>query len=230
MNIDEQEVEKFDSVAHHWWDPDGPFKPLHMLNPVRLNFIKKKLELKNKKIIDVGCGGGLLSEELCKNGAKVTGLDSSTKSIEIANAHKEISKLHIEYHNMSIEEFIKQEEKNYDALCCLELIEHVSDPENLLKNCSNLVKENGDIFISTINRNILSFVFAILGAEYILNLLPKGTHQYKNFLKPSELNSILKKNSLEIFDIKGIKYNPFSKSFSESKNVDINYILHCKKI
>ena len=194
------------------------------------NFIKKKLELKNKKIIDVGCGGGLLSEELCKNGAKVTGLDSSTKSIEIANAHKEISKLHIEYHNMSIEEFIKQEEKNYDALCCLELIEHVSNPENLLKNCSNLVKENGDIFISTINRNILSFVFAILGAEYILNLLPKGTHQYKNFLKPSELNSILKKNSLEIFDIKGIKYNPFSKSFSESKNVDINYILHCKKI
>jgi 2-polyprenyl-6-hydroxyphenyl methylase/3-demethylubiquinone-9 3-methyltransferase len=230
MNIDNKEVQKFNDISYSWWDPEGPFKPLHMLNPVRTNFIKKRVNIQNKSIIDVGCGGGLLCENLSTDNNMVKGIDMSKDAIEIAKAHQTIKNLNIDYQNTSLEELIKETNKKYDVLTCLELVEHVPNPEKLISDCVKITKKNSDLFFSTLNRNLTSYLISIIGAEYILNILPKGTHDYKSFIKPSEFCEILRKHSLEIISIKGISLNIFSKKFFESSNPNINYILHCRKI
>tara|TARA_X000000368_G_scaffold79455_1_gene59467 strand:+ start:524 stop:1222 length:699 start_codon:yes stop_codon:yes gene_type:complete len=230
MNIDDNEIEKFDDIAYSWWDPNGPFKPLHMLNPVRTNFIKTRVNLEEKSIIDVGCGGGLLCENLISKKNKVLGIDMSKEAIEIAKTHQSLKNLKIEYQHISLDELLKNSKKKYDVLTCLELIEHVPDPEKLIKDCIEITENRADLFFSTLNRNLISFLVSIIGAEYIFNILPKGTHDYKNFIKPSEFCKTLRDNYLEIKSLKGISYNILSKNFYESNNPNINYILHCKKI
>ena len=205
MNINDNEVQKFDDISYSWWDPDGPFKPLHMLNPVRTHFIKNNVNLKNKSLIDVGCGGGLLCENLISEKTKVKGIDMSNDSIEIAKTHQALNNLNIDYETTSIEELIKKSKIRYDVLTCLELIEHVPDPEKLIKDCIAITKKESDLFFSTLNRNLVSYLVSIIGAEYIFNILPRGTHDYKSFIKPSEFCNILRKYSLEIKNIKGIR-------------------------
>ena len=230
MNIDDNEIEKFDDIAYSWWDPNGPFKPLHMLNPVRTNFIKTRVNLEEKSIIDVGCGGGLLCENLISEKNNVLGIDMSKEAIEIAKTHQSLNNLKIEYQHISLDELLKNSKKKYDVLTCLELIEHVPNPEKLIKDCIEITENRADLFFSTLNRNLISFLVSIIGAEYIFNILPKGTHDYKNFIKPSEFCKTLRDNYLEIKSLKGISYNILSKNFYESNNPNINYILHCKKI
>jgi len=229
MNIDDKEIQKFNDISYSWWDADGPFKPLHLLNPVRTNFIKKSIDLKNKSIIDVGCGGGLLCEKLISKDTRVKGIDMSKNAIEIAKTHQTINNLKIDYELINLEDLINKSDERYDALTCLELIEHVPSPEKLIKDCVEITKKEADLFFSTLNRNFISFIVSIIGAEYILNILPKGTHDYKNFIKPSEFSLMLRKNNLVIKNIKGISYNIFNQSFYESDNLNINYIIHCKK-
>ena len=229
MNVDNKEVQKFNDISYSWWDPEGPFKPLHMLNPVRINFIKENIDLENKSLIDVGCGGGLLCENLTSKNTKVKGIDMSNEAIEIAKAHQSLNNLNIDYQKISLEELIKESKRKYDVLTCLELIEHVPDPEKLIQDCIKITKKNSELFFSTLNRNLISYLVSIIGAEYIFNILPRGTHDYKNFIKPSEFCSLLRKNSLEIKNIKGINYNILNKNFYESSTPNINHILHCKK-
>ena len=229
MNINKNEVQKFDDISYSWWDPDGPFKPLHMLNPVRTSFIKNNIDLENKSLIDVGCGGGLLCENLASKKTKVKGIDMSNESIEIAKTHQALNNLNIDYETISIEELIKKSKIRYDILTCLELIEHVPDPEKLIKDCIEITKKESDLFFSTLNRNLVSYLVSIIGAEYIFNILPRGTHDYKSFIKPSEFCNILRKYSLQIKNIKGINYNVLNKKFYESSSPKINYIIHCKK-
>ena len=230
MNVDEKEVQKFDDISYSWWDPEGPFKPLHMLNPIRTNFIKRSVNLENKTLIDIGCGGGLLCENLASENTEIKGIDVSNESIEIAKTHQTLKNLNINYQAISLEKLIEESETRYDVLTCLELIEHVPNPEKLINDCIKITKSNSDLFFSTLNRNLISYLVSIIGAEYILNILPRGTHDYKNFIKPSEFASLLRKSSLEVQSIKGINYNLFSNKFYESDNLNINYIIHCKKI
>ena len=176
MNVDDKEVQKFDDISYSWWDPEGPFKPLHMLNPVRINFIKENIDLEDKSLIDVGCGGGLLCENLTSKNTKVKGIDMSNEAIEIAKAHQSLNNLNIDYQKISLEELIKESKKKYDVLTCLELIEHVPDPEKLIQDCIKITKKNSELFFSTLNRNLISYLVSIIGAEYIFNILPRGTH------------------------------------------------------
>ena len=229
MNVDDKEVQKFNSISHSWWDLEGPFKPLHMLNPVRTNFIKKRVNLDEKSLIDVGCGGGLLCENLISANNKVKGIDMSRDAIEIAKTHQIIRNLNIDYQRISLENLITESNTKYDVLTCLELVEHVPNPEKLISDCIKITKNKSDLFFSTLNRNLISYLVSIIGAEYIFNILPKRTHDYKKFIKPSEFCNILRKNSLEVKSIKGISYNILNKKFYESNNPNINYILHCKK-
>jgi 2-polyprenyl-6-hydroxyphenyl methylase/3-demethylubiquinone-9 3-methyltransferase len=229
MNVDNKEVQKFNKISYSWWDPEGPFKPLHMLNPVRTNFIKNSVDLDYKSLIDIGCGGGLLCENLVSNNNKVTGIDMSEDAIEIAKTHKALNNLDINYQNISLENLIEKSNEKYDVLTCLELVEHVPDPEKLISDCIKITKDNADLFFSTLNRNLISYLVSIIGAEYIFNILPKGTHDYKTFIKPSEFCGLLRKKSCEVSSIKGISYNIFNKKFYESSNPNINYIINCKK-
>ena len=209
MNIDPSEKEKFNKIAEEWWDPDGKFAPLHVINPLRSNYISEKIELQGIKALDVACGGGLLAESLHFKGANVTGVDISEVAIHTAKKHAE--------------------KKEFELVTCLEAIEHVPDPAKLVKTCSDLCKSGGTIVFSTINRNPKSFLFAIVGAEYVLNLLPKGTHEYNKFIKPSELSSMMRDNFLEVCEVKGMSYNPITKNYWLGKNVDVNYLIHAKK-
>lgn len=229
MNVDKKEIKKFDDISYSWWDPEGPFKPLHMLNPVRTDFIKNRIDLKDKTIIDVGCGGGLLCENLAEYSKEVKGIDMSNEAIEIAKTHQTLKNLKIDYEEIALEGLLKKSKKKYDVLTCMELVEHVPDPEKLIKDCFKITNRKADLFFSTLNRNIISYIIAIIGAEYILSILPKGTHKYEKFIKPSEFSKILRSNDLIVEDIKGISFNLLSNKFFESNNTDINYIIHCKK-
>ena len=229
MNVDKKEIKKFDDISYSWWDPEGPFKPLHMLNPVRTNFIKNQIDLKDKTLIDVGCGGGLLCENLAEHSKEVKGIDMSNEAIEIAKTHQTLKNLKIDYEEIALEALLKKSKKKYDVLTCMELVEHVPDPEKLIKDCFKITNRKADLFFSTLNRNIISYIIAIIGAEYILSILPKGTHKYEKFIKPSEFSKILRSNDLIVEDIKGISFNLLSNKFFESNNTDINYIIHCKK-
>jgi len=229
MNVDEKEIQKFDDISYSWWDPNGPFKPLHMLNPVRTEFIKNRVMLNDKTLIDVGCGGGLLCENLASITKEVKGIDMSKDAIEIAKTHQTLKNLKIDYEAISLDSLLEKSKKKYDVLTCMELVEHVPNPEKLIEDCINVTNKNADLFFSTLNRNFISYMIAIIGAEYLLNILPKGTHDFSTFIKPSEFSKLLRNNGLNVIDIKGISYNILSKKFYESNNPNINYILHCKK-
>ena len=229
MNVDKKEIQKFDDISYSWWDPNGPFKPLHMLNPVRTEFIKNRVMLNDKALIDVGCGGGLLCENLASTTKEVKGIDMSKDAIEIAKTHQALKNLKIDYEAISLDSLLEKSKKKYDVLTCMELVEHVPNPEKLIEDCINVTNKNADLFFSTLNRNFISYMIAIIGAEYLLNILPKGTHDFSTFIKPSEFSKLLRNNGLNVIDIKGISYNILSKKFYESNNPNINYILHCKK-
>jgi len=227
-NFDKSEIEKFSSLADQWWDPSGKFKPLHLINPLRADYISSKVNLKNKKILDVGCGGGILAESLALKGANVKGIDLADGPLEVAKIREQKRNLGITYEKIETSKLIKKKEK-FDVITCLEMLEHVPDPEKTVKECSELLNNNGDIFFSTINRNLKAFTLAILGAEYILNILPKGTHDYEKLIKPSELLNYIDKGGLDFLEIKGMTYIPFFDIVKLSNDPSVNYIIHARK-
>lgn len=229
-NVDLEEIEKFNLLAHKWWDPTSEFKPLHEINPLRLNFIKSSVNLKGKKVLDVGCGGGILSESLATSGADVTGIDQGDKVIQIAKLHAKESGVKIKYKHINIEDFCKNTDERFDVITCLEMLEHVPDPNSIINTCSKLLKPGGKIFFSTINKNLKAFLFAIIGAEYVLNLLPKGTHEYKKFIKPSQLQDWARANSLSFDSIIGMTYNPITQKYKLSQDTSVNYIVEASLI
>ena len=217
----------FDEFAYDWWNKSGHYKLLHRLNPIRLKYILSRCNLNGKKVLDIGCGGGILSEELCKHGAKVTGIDSSSKSISIAEQHAKQNNYDIKYINKSIFEITDLD--IYDFVICFEMIEHINEPNDLIKKIKEHSSKKSGLFLSTINRNLKSFVLAKIMAEYILNYVPKGTHQYAKFITPYELTKMLEKNSYKLNDISGLNFNPLDESFHLSSNTDINYFLYAEK-
>ena len=229
-NLDHEEVNKFDELAAKWWDVEGEFKPLHQINPLRVGFIKDRSILEGKKILDVGCGGGILAEALSELGANVTGIDASENTIGVAKSHSKSISSNVRFIQNTIEEFIASNpEEKFDVITCLEMLEHVPSPGEIIKNCSDILKKDGDIFFSTINRNPRSYLFAVIGAEYILNLLPKGTHDYEKFIKPSELAKWIREAGLNSEETIGLSYNPITDNYWLGKDIQVNYMVHAKK-
>lgn len=223
-NVDELEIRKFEQLAARWWDPNSEFKPLHEINPLRINYISRQINLADKSVLDIGCGGGILAEAMAHHGARVTAIDLADASLSVAKLHQLESKLNIDYRKSSAEHLAESEPGSYDVITCLEMLEHVPDPSSVVKACSELVKPGGLIFFSTINRNPKAYLFAIIGAEYLLNLIPKGTHDYGKFIRPSELARWCRGNSLKLKGQIGIGYNPLTKRYFLEDNVDVNYI------
>ncbi|OGT44347.1 MAG: bifunctional 3-demethylubiquinol 3-O-methyltransferase/2-polyprenyl-6-hydroxyphenol methylase [Gammaproteobacteria bacterium RIFCSPHIGHO2_12_FULL_40_19] len=225
-NVDANEIAKFSALASEWWDLNGPMKPLHALNPLRLHYIQKHAEIAKKNVLDMGCGGGILTESLAKAGAITTGIDMSHDAIQIAKQHATQSQLIIHYEKTRIEDFATMHPNTFDVITCMEMLEHVPDPCAIIQAASQLLKPNGLLFLSTINRNIKAFLSAVVGAEYILNLLPKGTHHYEKFIRPSELNQWAEKNNLVLRGLQGIDYHPFKNTFEMTDSVDVNYFIY----
>lgn len=232
LNVDLQEVSKFEVLASRWWDPESEFKPLHQINPLRTNFIDVEAGIFGKKIIDVGCGGGILSEAMAQRGGNVTGIDMGEAPLNVARLHLLESNLKVDYQRMTAEEAAQKTtpDTRYDIVTCLEMLEHVPDPSSVIKACADMVQPNGDVFFSTINRNPKAYMLAVIGAEYILKMLPRGTHDYRKFIKPSELGKWCRDAGLEIKKITGMTYNPLTKVYKLDRDVDVNYLVHCKKI
>ena len=229
-NIDKQEVKKFADLAEEWWNEKGDFKPLHVINPLRANYIKEKTDLTNKNILDVGCGGGLLSEALYDLGGVVTGIDAAGPGIEVAKIHAKKNNKNISYFEKTAEVLNKEKSGTFDIVTCLEVLEHVPDPENLVKTCTELLKPGGLLFLSTINKNPRSWITAIVGAEYIFNILPKGTHEFKKFIKPSELASYIRNANAELIETKGMFYNPITHKANLNNDLGVNYLMYARKI
>lgn len=229
MSFSQAEIDKFNNLAHEWWNPDGQFKTLHQINPARVEFIKNNSQLTNHRLIDVGCGGGILSEALAINGAIIDAIDLAPQSIEIAKLHLYESNLEVNYECIEISAKAEVATESYDILTCMEMLEHVPDPDYIIANCAKLLKSGGIAFFSTLNRNYKSYTLGILAAEYLLKLVPTGTHDYSKFIKPSELRQLLNKNGFEIIALKGINYNPLTEDFSLSSDTSINYLVACKK-
>tara|TARA_Y100000741_G_scaffold13860_1_gene10936 strand:+ start:265 stop:957 length:693 start_codon:yes stop_codon:yes gene_type:complete len=229
MNLDKKEISNFDEHAHEWWNKRGPYKLIHNLTPLRMEYITNQVTLEDMEILDIGCGGGILAEELSKKGANVTGIDASEKTIEIAKQHSQENNLKINYECSTLEDHLKKSKKKYDSIICFELIEHVPDQLKLINDISKVSKKGSKLFLSTINRNIVSFLFAKVIAEYILKIVPQGTHQYEKFIKPSELNKILEKSNYKTIDVKGVKLNPIDFTFSFSSITKINYFMTSTK-
>lgn len=225
MNIDSAEIAKFNAMASRWWDPNGEMKPLHEINPLRMQFIEQNIDAFDLNILDVGCGGGILSESLALRGAKMTGIDMAEASIHVAKLHQHESKLSIDYHITTVEDFAKLHPGQFDVITCMELLEHVPDPESIIHACATLLKPNGKCFFSTLNRNLKAYLFAIVGAEYILNMLPKGTHDYKKFIRPSELDGWMRNAALSMSSMAGLHYNPLTKIYSINKDVSVSYMI-----
>jgi len=228
-NVDDIEIRKFEELASRWWDPNSEFKPLHEINPLRMNYISQQINLANKKVLDIGCGGGILAEAMAFHGANVTAIDLAEASLSVAKLHQLESKLDIDYRNISAESLAIQEPQQYDVITCLEMLEHVPDPSSIVNACFKLAKPGGQVFFSTINRNPKSYLFAIIGAEYILNLLPRGTHDFAKFIQPSELAAWCRESQLKLKDQIGMSYNPITKKYSLGKNIDVNYIAFYQK-
>lgn len=228
-NVDPNEIRKFEELAYRWWDRDSEFKPLHDINPLRLNYIDDRVRLAGKKIIDIGCGGGILAESMARRGAEVTGIDMGETPLSVARLHALESQVEVEYRQISAEDMAAEAAGQFDAVTCMEMLEHVPDPASVIAACADLVKPDGHVFFSTINRNPKSFLFAIVGAEYVMNLLPKGTHEYGKFIKPSELEEWARSVGLQLRNISGMTYNPLFQSYRLGKDVDVNYLMHFTK-
>ena len=229
MNADPQELAKFSALAHRWWDPLGEFKPLHQINPLRLDWIERKAELSGKSALDVGCGGGILAEAMVRLGARVKGVDLSEKALKVAQFHLLESGVEIDYEHVSAEDLSAREPMRYDVVTCMELLEHVPDPSSTVRACAALAKPGAQLFFSTINRNAKAYALAVIGAEYILKLLPKGTHDYAKFIKPSELARYCRDAGLAVREIIGMTYNPFTREYSLGRDIDVNYLVYCVK-
>ena len=229
QNIDQNEVNKFAEIAEKWWDPTGDFKPLHVINPLRANYINKKSPINGLKVLDVGCGGGLLAEALDAKGAKVTAIDVTDANIEVAKLHAKKMQVDINYKLITAEDLAKKESKSYDVVSCLEVIEHVPDPGQLIKACADLLKPGGHMFLSTLNRNPRSFVTAIVGAEYIFNILPKGTHEWSKFIKPSDLAKYVRNANANLIETKGMFYNPITHKAHLNNDLGVNYLIYARK-
>jgi len=227
MNADPQELAKFSDLAHRWWDPTSEFKPLHQINPLRLGWIDDIAGLKGKSVLDVGCGGGILAEAMAALGARVKGIDLSDKALKVALLHLFESRLEVNYEEISAEDLALREPGQYDVLTCMEMLEHVPDPARTVSACAQLVKPGGHVFFSTINRNPKSYVLAVIGAEYILRLLPRGTHEYAKFLKPSELARYCRAAGLTLESVIGMGYNPLTKAYSLNNDTSVNYLMRC---
>lgn len=228
-NVDQGEVAKFNEMASRWWDPDGDFRPLHQINPLRLDWIRQKTDIRGKNVVDIGCGGGILTESMSVAGAAVKGIDLAEKPLGVAKLHRKESGVEVDYELISAEELAQQRPGEFDVVTCLEMLEHVPDPSATIKACATLVKPGGHLFFSTINRNPKSFLFAIVGAEYVLGLLPKGTHEYEKFVKPSELDEWARAAELELKDSIGLHYNPLTKNYWLADGLDVNYMMYYQR-
>jgi 2-polyprenyl-6-hydroxyphenyl methylase/3-demethylubiquinone-9 3-methyltransferase len=229
MNVDQSEIAKFSALAHRWWDPNSEFKPLHAINPLRLSWIKSFVDLHGKKVVDIGCGGGILAESIAQSGADTTGIDLSEKALKVAELHALEVGADLSYRSISAETLAQEQPEQYDVVTCMEMLEHVPDPASVVRACAQLCKPGGKIFFSTLNRSPKSYLFAIIGAEYLLKLLPKGTHEYAKFIKPSELVAFTRQAGLEIIGMKGLSYNPLTQIYSLSDDVDVNYMIAVSK-
>lgn len=230
LNADPAELAKFSDLAHRWWDPESEFRPLHQINPLRLSWIDGMAQLAGKRVLDIGCGGGILSDAMARKGARVTGIDLSIKALRVAQLHAlEAGTANVEYLEISAETMALQEPGSFDVVTCMEMLEHVPDPSSVVRACAALVKPGGWVFFSTLNRNPKSFLFAILGAEYILQLLPKGTHEYAKFIRPSELAGYGRDAGLELTDARGMEYNPLTRRYWVSQNTSVNYLFATRK-
>ena len=226
-NADPIELEKFSQLAHRWWDRNSEFKPLHEINPLRLDYINRTVPLSGKTVLDVGCGGGILSESMAALGAYVTGIDLGDKALQVAKLHLLESGQKVDYRKIAVENLADEQADHYDVVTCLEMLEHVPDPNSIVRACATLVKPSGHVFFSTLNRNPKSYLLAVIGAEYALNMLPRGTHDYAKFIKPSELAQSCRNAGLSVTDIIGMSYNPLNKAYSLGKDTDVNYMISC---
>jgi 2-polyprenyl-6-hydroxyphenyl methylase/3-demethylubiquinone-9 3-methyltransferase len=228
-NIDETELEKFDAIASGWWDPEGPFRPLHELNPARLRFISERAEIESASVLDVGCGGGILAEAMARNGGQVTGIDVAPRVLATAKLHLLESGLDIDYREITVEDQAQESPAAFDLVSCMEMLEHVPDPASIIQSVQELLKPGGNGFFSTLNRTPLAFALGIVGAEYIARLLPRGTHRYDRFIRPSELSAWLREAGLVVRDIVGLHYNPITRTVMLGGNVKVNYLVHATK-
>jgi 2-polyprenyl-6-hydroxyphenyl methylase/3-demethylubiquinone-9 3-methyltransferase len=228
-NVDPKELAKFSELAHRWWDPAGEFRPLHQINPLRLAWIEGRVRLPGKRVLDVGCGGGVLAEAMARAGARVTGIDLAEKPLRVAEIHRLESGLAVEYELVSPEALAEREPGRYDVVTCMEVLEHVPDPASTVRACAQLARPGGDVFFATLNRNPKSYLLAIIGAEYVLGLLPRGTHDYAKFIKPSELARWSRDAGLDVAHLVGMTYNPFTQVYALGRDTDVNYIVHARR-
>lgn len=229
-NVDPAELAKFSDLAHRWWDPESEFRPLHQINPLRLEWINGLIPLSGLKVVDVGCGGGILADAMARKGAQVTGIDLATKSLKVAQLHAlEAGTTGVQYREISAEALAAEQAGQFDVVTCMEMLEHVPDPASVVRACVQMVKPGGHVFFSTLNRNPKSFLFAIVGAEYILKLLPKGTHEFARMIKPSELANWARDAGLDVQGFKGMEYNPFTRRYGLSNDTSVNYLMACRK-
>ena len=228
-NVDQAEIAKFDELAHRWWDPAGEFRPLHEINPLRLEWIGRHAALAGKRVLDVGCGGGILAEGMARLGAQVAGIDLSEKALRVAQMHLEISRLDISYEKRSIEDLAAAQPASFDVVTCMELLEHVPEPAGMVAACARVVRPGGQVFFSTINRNAKAYLFAIVGAEYVLGLLPRGTHDYQRFIRPSELARWSRDGGLRVEEVIGMTYNPLTRRYSLGADCDVNYLVRSSR-
>jgi 2-polyprenyl-6-hydroxyphenyl methylase/3-demethylubiquinone-9 3-methyltransferase len=229
-NVDPQELAKFSELAHVWWDPDSEFKPLHRINPLRLDWIDRSARLNGKRVLDVGCGGGILAESMARRGASVLGIDLATKPLRVAQLHAlEAGTTRVEYREVAVEVLATESPATFDVVTCMEMLEHVPDPASVVRACAALTAPGGWLFFSTINRNAKAFAFAIVGAEHVLRLLPKGTHEYARFIRPSELAGWCRASGLEVVETRGLQYNPLTDRYRLDADTDVNYLFACRK-
>ncbi len=230
VNADPQELAKFGELAHRWWDADGEFRPLHQINPLRLDWIAQRAKLPGQAVLDVGCGGGILAESMARRGANVLGIDLSVKPLKVARLHAmEAGVAHLEYREVAVEALAAERPASFDVVTCMEMLEHVPEPSSVVASCAALAKPGGRLFFSTLNRNPKSFLFAIVGAEHVLQLLPKGTHEYARFIKPSELAGFCRAAGLQVDEFAGLEYNPLTKRYRLSSDTSVNYMIACRK-
>ncbi|MCZ6808637.1 MAG: bifunctional 2-polyprenyl-6-hydroxyphenol methylase/3-demethylubiquinol 3-O-methyltransferase UbiG [Proteobacteria bacterium] len=228
-NVDDAEISRFEALASRWWDPAGDFRPLHQINPLRLDYIRQRAALQDSRVLDIGCGGGILAESMAVNGARVTGIDMAERTLAVARLHQAESGTNVDYQKSTAESFASEHANDFDVVTCLEMLEHVPEPMQVVASCAELVRPGGDVFFSTINRNPKAFLFAIVGAEYLLRLLPAGTHEYEKFIRPSELEAWARHAGLELEGSIGLHYNPLTREYSLGANLDVNYLMHFRR-